>query len=224
MIRKLCLAVYIVFFVKIFFGQQLNGKFVQNADSMVATLDLSRENDIDYLTDTLTTPFKGDSLKVRAIYFWITEHIRYDCKKYREYIMQHYEKQPEDMDNDQWEYKKVWATVKHKKGVCQDYAELFNYMCKEIHVPCEIISGFASDNELLLKLKSESCLHAWNAVMINKKWYLLDVCWASGSVEIKSDKFIKGRNDFYYLTPPEKFSKTHWPENKSWFLLPEREK
>ncbi|MBC7861457.1 MAG: hypothetical protein IAF38_00700, partial [Bacteroidia bacterium] len=63
--------------------------------------------------------------------------------------------------------------------------------------------------------------HAWNSVKINDKWYLMDVCWASGKIAKRKRKINSGRNDFYYLTPPEEFIKTHRPVKNNWQLLSE---
>jgi transglutaminase/protease-like cytokinesis protein 3 len=67
---------------------------------------------------------------------------------------------------------------------------------------------------------TEDCSnHAWNAVQINKKWYLLDCTFASGYIDLNKVKFVKHRNDVYYLTPPRIFILDHHPSDSKWQLL-----
>ena len=61
--------------------------------------------------------------------------------------------------------------------------------------------------------------HAWNAVKIYDRWYLLDVTWASGSAIDLSRHQRKLDLNSYFLTEPRKFIQTHLPEDPSWQLL-----
>jgi transglutaminase/protease-like cytokinesis protein 3 len=47
--------------------------------------------------------------------------------------------------------------------------------------------------------------HRWNTVNIDGKWYLVDVTLGS----------------LFFLMPPERFLKTHLPEDDSYTLLPD---
>ncbi|MEZ0369363.1 MAG: hypothetical protein ACAI44_09790, partial [Candidatus Sericytochromatia bacterium] len=58
--------------------------------------------------------------------------------------------------------------------------------------------------------------HAWNAVQIGGKWYLLDATWGAGYVE--NLKFTRRYTSAYLLTPPEIFSIDHLPEEDKWQL------
>jgi transglutaminase/protease-like cytokinesis protein 3 len=72
-------------------------------------------------------------------------------------------------------------------------------------------------NDINKKLKKTD--HAWNAVKLYDKWYLLDVTWATSYYDDKKRKSIKSYNELYYLTPPEIFIKKHFPKDKEWQLL-----
>jgi transglutaminase/protease-like cytokinesis protein 3 len=192
-----------------------------NVDSIVSSWNLRNETDIDFLADTLTSSFDDDSLKMRAIYFWITDNIAYDIKKLRAVVGGSRYPKKKEMDEDERLYSEIWYTVKKKKGICGDYANLFAYMCKEAHIPCVVIGGNASNSNVLLQLRAPDTKHAWNAVQIHHKWYLLDATWASGYVLFrKKPRFEKARNEFYYLTPPQELIKTHRPYDEKWTMIP----
>ena len=48
-------------------------------------------------------------------------------------------------------------------GVCQDYAELFQSMCIQAGIPCQLVTGEPN--------------HAWNRVYIDGSWLYVDVTW-----------------------------------------------
>ncbi|XP_069045220.1 kyphoscoliosis peptidase-like isoform X1 [Lepisosteus oculatus] len=86
---------------------------------------------------------------------------------------------------------------KRRKAMCGGHAKLFQEMCRIAGVPCEYILGSCPE-----KAKSR---HAWNAVSIGSQWHLVDVTWS--------------RRDYYFLTRPEEFCKTHTPDDSRWNLL-----
>jgi transglutaminase/protease-like cytokinesis protein 3 len=58
--------------------------------------------------------------------------------------------------------------------------------------------------------------HAWNAVRINGRWYLLDATWDAGTVA--GDTFTKRYSTDYLLAPPDVFGRDHYPEDPRWQL------
>jgi transglutaminase/protease-like cytokinesis protein 3 len=96
-----------------------------------------------------------------------------------------------DISNNQILIKKV--------TICQGYAELFSALCNAAGIKNEIIIGEA-------KVSANNFgSHAWNAVCIDKKWYLIDVTWG----------------ERYYLKSPKYFFHDHFPLINRWTLLPE---
>ena len=59
--------------------------------------------------------------------------------------------------------------------------------------------------------------HEYNAVKLNKKWYLIDSTWGAGY--IKDNNFVKKYCPFYFCTEPNFFINTHYPINDNWQLL-----
>ena len=96
-------------------------------------------------------------------------------------------------------------------------------------IPVKTISGFAKGygyspmEPFSVKGKTN---HAWNAVQISGKWYLLDCTWGAGNVDSKTKDFKKVLKDFYFLTEPKQFITDHFPymdnnleESQKWQLL-----
>lgn len=146
----------------------------------------------------LTENFDTDHQKYRVIFRWIADNIVYS-----------YSNRSSDPGK----------VLKTKKAVCIGYSTLLKEMCNAVGIECEVIVGYAKNSIDQLGTNMTTSYHAWNAVKLKGKWYLSDVTWASGSYDEKKRKFMKYYNDFYYLTPPEFFIKTHYPKYKCWQLL-----
>jgi transglutaminase/protease-like cytokinesis protein 3 len=205
------------------FTQTIKKEKLSRVDSIVRSKKISTR-DLEVLADTLLASFPTDSEKVRAMYFWITENIAYDYDKIQNTVQNQRGQLPEGMDEDLWEYKLVYNVVAKRKGVCADYTRLFQYLCEYYKIPCESITGYGYMGPAITKflfVTGPESDHAWNAVMINRKWYLIDVTWGSGN-KLDNGKRTKGvRTDDYYLTPPEKFILDHHPDDDQWQLLPQ---
>jgi transglutaminase/protease-like cytokinesis protein 3 len=85
-----------------------------------------------------------------------------------------------------------------------------------------MVSGYAlisKPSKAFQVMEKFTSNHAWNAVLIDHKWYLVDPTWASGYTNRAVTKFTRKRNDFYYLTPAEDFILDHYPDDPQWQLL-----
>lgn len=77
----------------------------------------------------------------------------------------------------------LWGTIYgclvNGKAVCQGYSEAFQYIMQLLDIPCGTVTGRAWDSEFYTALDGEtqSISHAWNYVMVNGKYYWVDVTW-----------------------------------------------
>lgn len=110
--------------------------------------------------------------------------------------------------------------LKHGKAVCQGYAALLRDMCTEAGLECVMITGYARNapEDIGRRMKKLEP-HAWNAIKLGGEWILCDATWASGTFDKKTKKYTEKFNESYFLSPPEFFSRTHYPEEKKWQLL-----
>ena len=184
-------------------------------DSIVATLQIDDSDDPEDIAEDLTRPFKTDSEKVRAIYYWVTENIAYDYKLLANGFPIFYG------DPDRYYDFMIRRTLQKKMGVCSQYAMLFAELCKHAGITCAVVEGWglSTPNNVLRILVEDVSNHAWNAVRINGQWYLMDLTWASGNKAYRKKRIKGARNDFFYMTKPELFVLTHHPEQKGWHLL-----
>lgn len=108
--------------------------------------------------------------------------------------------------------KTVFAT---KTAVCAGYARLFMAIANQADLEAVYLFGNVRDEHA--EIAGDS--HAWNAVKIEDRWYLVDVTWDSPN----SNDPAK-RSEFrtaYFLTPPPVFGLDHFPKLEQWQLRDE---
>jgi len=145
------------------------------------------------LTRGLTSPVD----KSRAIYFWISHNVRYDL----------------NLLNSKKEYTNtseiLEEVLRDRRGVCQHYAELFHALSQSAGIRSFVITGYTRQNEQIDKIS-----HAWNAVLIDARYYCIDVTWAAGHLE--NGKYKNEFDDRFFLVSPDEFIKTHMPFDPIW--------
>ncbi len=97
-----------------------------------------------------------------------------------------------------------------RTAVCAGYAKLMRSMGEEAGLEIAYIVG----NARFLMDESEGDLHAWNAVKIEGRHYLIDATWNDGSAA--KGQAVYGTD--YLFTPAELFGVDHFPEDSAWQL------
>jgi hypothetical protein len=174
-------------------------------DSHVESTPADAEASIPSLVGYLTKPATTELDKVRAIYQWIISNISYDVDEYF------------GLDE---RTGRTGNILIDRTSVCSGYARLFKQMCDEGKLDAVIVSGYAKGYSYKIGDKIEGTNHAWNAVKINDKWFLLDATWGAGFIN-HNKEFVKRQDDFYFLAKPEEFVFSHFPEDSRWQLLSE---
>ncbi|MDH5716282.1 MAG: hypothetical protein OEZ22_01440 [Spirochaetia bacterium] len=162
------------------------------------------EKDIKKLTQYLIKTSKSDLEKIRAIYKWITNNIAYDVGSFL---------------TGKIENQSAKSVLVSKKAVCEGYAALFNKMAEATSIKSEVIHGYSKGYGYTVGsdiFKQPN--HAWNAVEIDNKWYLLDATWGAGYLN-ERQKFVRRFQEHYFLTDPEKFIYDHLPVEPKWQLI-----
>ena len=98
-------------------------------------------------------------------------------------------------------------------ALCGGYAELFERLSKKLGLQCRTISGYTKGNSWNGRVPTSSN-HAWNAVKIDDKWYLVDSTWGAGHFEGK--KYVKKFSNFYFLCPEYVLFYSHFPKDETW--------
>ena len=123
----------------------------------------------------------SDYEKIREVHNWLIDNIEYD------------------MDLETKEPYSISGALTKGIAVCEGYARSFKYIMDGLDIPCVLVSGIGTNSN------GEIESHAWNYVMLDNKWYAIDVTWddpviiGNGYIpeDTKYTHFLKGSNSFF---------------------------
>jgi transglutaminase/protease-like cytokinesis protein 3 len=176
----------------------------RKADSIALHFPKKKYKTVSDIANVLTQDLNTDHEKFRAIFRWITDNIEYN-------------KSAQNITG-------ADKVVRKNKAVCQGFSNLLKEMCMVVNIPCESIVGFTKTEVADINRKLKKTDHAWNCVKLYEKWYLVDVTWATSKFNVVTRKFINEFDDYYFLTPPERFILDHYPKDKKYQFLIKPEK
>ena len=133
------------------------------------------ENNISSLVSFLVKPLDDDYDKAKAIAFWIATRINYD-----EYL---YNNGSSTKLRNKYKGQSPKELIQSRVGICGDFAELFETMCKKAGIKAYSVTGYAypANQRLTSKLKANSG-HAWNYFIYKgKKIYVDTTFMAKGT-------------------------------------------
>ncbi len=165
-------------------------------------LNIPKTTSVNDVAHQLTGTMNSQTEMVRSIYSWIALHINYDSAAL--FTGNVPDQSPE-------------AIVQRRNAVCEGYARLFVSMCKSIGIESRMIKGFVREEGVNFKFPN----HAWNSVLINGKWQLLDVTW--GGLYYQTAVQGNATNPLnqlsaYLFPDPKSLVLTHLPEDPYWQL------
>ena len=202
-IQKGFLLFLILIYVNSFSQDFLKTDFI-SIDGYAIKTPAAKTKNLDTLAHYLVIPAKNDVEKARSIFRWVAENISYDFDAYLSGNI------PPQNASD---------ILKCRKGVCAGYASLYKALCDRAGLECEIIIGYAKGYSYKSGSVVPGTNHAWNAIKLNGKWYLMDATWSSGRKsdhnKITRDEF----EEFYFCPDPADFIYSHFPEEEKWQLL-----
>ncbi|MBN1699346.1 MAG: hypothetical protein JW881_17635 [Spirochaetales bacterium] len=154
---------------------------------------------VEALTAGTDDPFR----KAKAIHDWIAMNINYDADAYFKnkvaYVQPH-------------------EVLRRGSSVCAGYANLFAAMCGMAGIDCLVVTGYGRGAGFsAFREKAFDNNHAWNAVLLEGGWYLVDCTWDAGYVS--DTKFTRSYDTGYFCTPPDGFLHSHFPQNPVWQLI-----
>ncbi|MBN2681391.1 MAG: hypothetical protein JXR58_02675 [Bacteroidales bacterium] len=166
-------------------------------DRRIANIPTKLNRKLDSLVNYLNQFADNDFERTYLYYTYIGEYIKYDLEKAKRVKRK--------------KVKSILAPkelLSKKKGVCGDVAYLFQAMCEKSDVTSRVVFGYSSGKKIKLNIKKKRMNHAWNTVRINDNWYHIDATWGMKKYsDAKKDKpFV---NYYFYLTPSDKFNKSH---------------
>ena len=155
------------------------------------------------LARALCKYFKDDREKARVIFTWLAENIQYDLNASDSDISK-------AASQEAYDDKRVAKAYKSGRGVCMDYALLYQRMANAAGLECAFITGHSKGS-----VYGGWEEHAWNAVKIKGQWKLLDATWGAGHIK-EDKKFYPVFQPGYFFTEPRIFALDHFPDEEKW--------
>ncbi|MEO6456308.1 MAG: transglutaminase domain-containing protein [Ginsengibacter sp.] len=169
-------------------------------DKTALSISAAQTNTTADIADFIKANFDTDSKKVRAIYTWVAANIIYTSDSIHPLIFE------EDREQ------RIATALKRRKGVCENYAAIFNDICLRSGLRSLIIEGYTKQNGSMDKSP-----HAWCTVFIDGKWHLYDPTWD----EERAHRGLFTGNIIYeyFQVSPELFIQSHMPFDPMFQLL-----
>lgn len=123
--------------------------------------------DAEKLAQALTENLVGEKEKFDALFTWVVWHMHYDNRLYR--------------SGKPFRSKPIKRILRGRKGICLDYAHLMDTLCFYSGIENVTITGYSKEVSFDLYDTLYFDNHAWNAVKLDKNWYLYDATWCSGT-------------------------------------------
>lgn len=205
-----------IFFHSLISISQVSNEDLKKVDKIIYSYHSI--SSIEELAKRIDYDFTSEIEKARAIYTWLALNINYT--KFNTNLIYI----PEVFvvfDNNDFERRlkinknkvtnKAFIT---KKGVCKEYAYLFEKICNLINIKNELIFGYTKTSNPQIGIIPSQKNHVWNAVYIEDKWILIDVTYGSGY--LYKDIWQRHFNDSYFNISKENLKLTHYPSDKYW--------
>lgn len=152
------------------------------------------------LATYIKSNFSSESDQIRAIFIWTTTNISYDIENM--YAINFNETSQD----------KIKKAMETKKGVCINYAEVFNELANKIGIRSYVIEGFTKQSGF-----TDYIPHAWCGAKIDSSWFVFDPTWGSGYIQ--NNKFVRKINEAYFKSEPSKIIASHMPFDYLWQFL-----
>ncbi len=172
------------------------------------------------LAERIETDFSSDYDKARAIYSWMAFNIKYDYSTFLNppksqgfsYSTEAEKQRKIKALNDKMLQKAFTSRI----AVCEGFTALYQHLVELVGLKSEIIRGDSKTRLADIGRKTTSSNHAWNIVLIDKKWRLVDVTWGQGYYDSNKGKMVNDFTPIYFDTNPDYFFAKHFPDSGSY--------
>lgn len=172
------------------------------------------------LADRIQKDFSSDGDKARAIYSWIAFNIKYDYAVFlnppRTQGFSYSTEADKQRKIQQINDKLIQKTFNSQKAVCEGFTALYQHLAGLTGLKSEIIRGDSKIRLADIGRKNTSSNHAWNMVLIDKKWRLIDVTWGQGYYDSSKGRMVNDFSPIYFDTDPDYFFAKHFPDSGSY--------
>jgi Transglutaminase-like superfamily len=169
-------------------------------DKLALQMPDSLTKTVQGIAGYMNSKFSRENEKIRGIFIWIATNIQYDMDNM--FAINFYEKNED----------KIVKALTTRKGICGNFACLFNAVCMQAGLRSYLIEGYTKQNGF-----ADYIPHAWCSAFVEGAWFMFDPTWASGYVS--NGKFYKKINNEYFKVKPALFIKSHMPFDFLWEFL-----
>ena len=169
-------------------------------DRKIAAIPIKSATSTDEIAKYINANFKTENDKIRAVFFYTTSNLSYDVANMF------------SVDSDETPQDRILKALKTKKGICWDYALIYNEIANLVGIKSVVIQGYTKQNG-----KVDTMAHAWCASRIGNKWYLFDPTWGSGYVN--NNKYTRKINNIHFKVEPSKMINSHIPFDYLWQFI-----
>ncbi|KAJ7084424.1 hypothetical protein B0H15DRAFT_940036 [Mycena belliarum] len=163
---------------------------------------------IPQLASDLTAPFASQTEKARAIFYWLHCNITYDVDAFFSGNLR-----PAT----------AASTLQSGLAVCDGYAGMFAELAECAGLQAHKVTGHgkgfgyqALDPDTPVPAQSSN--HAWNCVLLDGEWRLLDACWGAGA--LMGQAYTQRFAPVWFTSTPAEFGRRHFPTDSSYQLIP----
>jgi hypothetical protein len=169
-------------------------------DKKIAAIPGKSDTSTEEIAKFINANFKTENDKIRAVFFYTASNLSYDVANMF------------TVDIDETPQDRILKALKTKKGICWDYALIYNEIANLVGVKSVVIQGYTKQNG-----KVDTMAHAWCASRIGNKWYLFDPTWGSGYVN--NNKYTRKINNIHFKVDPAKMINSHMPFDYLWQFI-----
>ncbi|KAJ6593940.1 hypothetical protein B0H19DRAFT_921071 [Mycena capillaripes] len=176
-------------------------------DAHAALFPRHTVSSIQQLAYDLTSPFESETEKARALFFWLHCNIAYDCDAFF---------------SGNLSASTAESTLQSGLAVCDGYAGMFASLAEYAGLQAHKVTGHGKGFGYAAlgpddPVPPESSNHAWNCVLMDGEWRLLDACWGAGALNGAS--YTKRFAPVWFTSTPAEFGKRHFPTDPSYQLI-----
>ena len=169
-------------------------------DKKIAAIPIKSATSTDEIAKYINANFKTENDKIRAVFFYTTSNLSYDVANMF------------TVNSDETPQDRILKALKTKKGICWDYALIYNEIANLVGIKSVVIQGYTKQNG-----KVDTMAHAWCASRIGNKWYLFDPTLGSGYVN--NNKYTQKINNIHFKVEPSKMINSHIPFDYLWQFI-----
>ena len=190
----------------------------EKIDPKVESMPEAAQASIESVGAYLKQEFPDKKLRVKAIHDFVALRLHYDDDTLNKILAGNYNVPSQEAGP-------VFAA---RTAVCAGYSKLMSAIGTAAGLEIKYVTGYIRDSsrrvmnptgtDESIRASLQGVRHAWNAVLIDEEWHLIDVTW-----DDPTDRSGKKSNDnirsTYLFTPPKLFAYDHLPEDPAWQLV-----